>query len=596
MADLQRSNIAFVLAVYTVIRFLQSEFFTKLIADLTFDGIKGIVTTGEYNFSAFLAERLMSFSNHLTGAISVLTTLLLSVDPVILLCACMYILLTFKSQSLEMIEQWLIYFNTPRVTVKLDTDKYVSQVERVLLKNDTTYLPAIHWVDNGVNYYIFDNDIKSPNLFPYSTKPSLLREAIVTTSETLVSNEAHAKVTIGRVNISDSNSSGHGFRVGNNLVLPMHVFDTCVSEQQTLSKPGSKQGFLVSLRECDWVSRSRELDFIVLVLPNAIWSLLGVKSLTCGNYYTGEVCNANYECNGKTYTSQSVLTPDYENTMFSHDMNTLPGSSGTPIYNSKKQVVAMHVAHNTLTGRNMCLPSKFFSSTYEDFTMFRESDVEKNEAYKIRYKDLVNDYVEKHDPSQKPRYKGKIEYKTGKSINVGSGGISSFVEVTGKFKGASWADLENGPGVSLESREDPTTFPQVQSKTIKATITGNKVQPAQSELSYTHAEEDLKLQEEIHRKREVLSLKQQVMKLENSLTMIGQELAQSRNTEASCIKPAVSREAVPPVMKNEPESSKVLQSPQPLEAIQKPKSKRRSRTKKISTVTLEQPSSDTSKL
>lgn len=609
----QRNNVSYVVGAYIIIAVLKSELMATILLAFTESIVKArasaslsIPEEAWLFIEQAIVKTVMSMLIGYHFVAQFLSALIANLDPTFLFCMCLYIGLNFEETIRLTFWNIVVYMRTKRVVLNNTTDIQVKRAERVYLKASNGYVPAYTWISEGITHYLKESDIQTNNsLFPAMTS-KLENEAVLPdTKESKVSESDLGKATYGRVNVCDSTASGQCFRVGNHLMVPRHVYSHFSEKEQTLSKPGSTTGIKYPLASAKVLLKSDELDFVVLDVELSIWALLGVKSLTPAVAMTGALYNCTYEVNGETFISNSTLTLNPDNLMYEHSMNTLPGSSGTPIYDAKKQVVAMHVAYNPSIGRNMAVPIQFLLPSF--LKLSNESDMGSNALLRTRYNKVVDDYIGTHDPNRKATLKATVRdhednYYT---IRSSSGGVHvdyydsveanrrKVLDDAREFrnKSSNWADYELGPGKG-------SNFQKVeQSQTIKETTTGNPKTTSLLASASTPVEQDPLQAIEMHRRNEVLTLKQHVAKLENSLTTIGQELVQLQKKEVSSTKQPVSEAPKPPVKKDKQKSSSASSRSRKQARTQSPVSRSTSNAPSVtlvSTVDSKKPSKPTS--
>lgn len=133
------------------------------------------------------------------------------------------------------------------------------------------------------------------------------------------------------------------------LLTAKHLQQALVGEQtyicsNTRSWRINKCGF--------WASQ--DLDLLLVDIPETVWSLLGVKSLSIGEAVPGDTIQLTGYSNGTLAFSVGSLLRAGNMFLLKHTSSTLPSWSGTPVI-AKGKVVAVHTGRDAgLHERNDC--------------------------------------------------------------------------------------------------------------------------------------------------------------------------------------------------------------------------------------------------
>jgi len=124
-----------------------------------------------------------------------------------------------------------------------------------------------------------------------------------------------------------------------------------------------------------FASPTGDFDLCLYQLSEEIWSALGVKALKVDTTQTssGPIFCYGYSQDGKLVQTMGVMTADRQLFHVRHTATTVPSWSGTPIFNSDKQVVAIHVGYRTKEDENLAvLPVWSFDKSTESFYQERQ--------------------------------------------------------------------------------------------------------------------------------------------------------------------------------------------------------------------------------
>lgn len=99
---------------------------------------------------------------------------------------------------------------------------------------------------------------------------------------------------------------------------------------------------------------SQDLDLMLVDIPETVWSLLGVKSLSIGEAVPGDTVQLTGYSNGTLAFSVGTLLRAGNMFLLKHTSSTLPSWSGTPVI-VKNKIVAVHTGRDAgLKERNDC--------------------------------------------------------------------------------------------------------------------------------------------------------------------------------------------------------------------------------------------------
>jgi hypothetical protein len=148
---------------------------------------------------------------------------------------------------------------------------------------------------------------------------------------------------------------GMGCRVDVNgrdvLLTATHVLKTLVDGAAFIGTTQTKVIF-----EDYWpvvfASSENDLDLALVDVPAAVWSLLGVRKLQCQNkIHNSDYCKVVGVKDGVLVQSRGTAIPWKSKPFYLyHASSTLPSFSGSPLVNSKNQVIGVHLG--AVEGRN----------------------------------------------------------------------------------------------------------------------------------------------------------------------------------------------------------------------------------------------------
>lgn len=141
--------------------------------------------------------------------------------------------------------------------------------------------------------------------------------------------------------------------------------------------------------ECSIV-KIKDADLLLIKIPTAVWSRLGVKSLAWAEANIGTTVKAyGYTAEQLVFSSGSLIKgPNL--IMLKHTASTLPGWSGTPILNNGK-VVAVHIGTVASANVNSCVGVYQILKTIE--VALQESPIGKFSGKQIEENEMLeNNY------------------------------------------------------------------------------------------------------------------------------------------------------------------------------------------------------------
>lgn len=149
---------------------------------------------------------------------------------------------------------------------------------------------------------------------------------------------------------------GFGFRYGEVLVLPRHVYDLIPDGEMVVGGTGYFDGYLVRTAPVD----GAHSDLLYIPLAPEIWASLGVKAASLSRDMGRPV---NVQCGGLSGYSMGILRKcPTQVGMVSYSGSTEPGMSGATYY-ALGHVYGMHIG--CMNGDNMGISSQFIAADYD---------------------------------------------------------------------------------------------------------------------------------------------------------------------------------------------------------------------------------------